>query len=314
MPEPSFAEDVRTGLTKNGQKELASKYLYDDVGSALFEAITHLAEYGLTRAEQRLLRLHRTGIRRALRCPALIAELGSGDGRKARVILESLGPCGRLSYYPIDVSPSALARCSQELSGLGDLTVVGLEAPFLDGLAHAAAQRQPEQPMLVLFLGSTIGNFDRAAAISFLASIRNLLKPGDSLLLGTDLVKPIPRMLLAYDDPAGVTAAFNLNLLARVNRELGGDFDLRQFVHEARYNERERRIEMHLRSRRTQVVSVPAAGITITLREEETIWTEACHKFSISELPEIAAATGFLPGIVWVDDDWPYALNLWAAQ
>jgi L-histidine N-alpha-methyltransferase len=314
LPEPSFAEDVRAGLTKGGQKELPSKYLYDDVGSALFEAITCLPEYGLTRAEQRLLHRHRGEIRGAVGCPALVAELGSGDGRKARDILESLDVCGRLSYYPIDVSPSALARCSLELSGLGALTVVGLEAPFLEGLAQAVAEREPGQAMLVLFLGSTIGNFDRPAAGYFLSSIRRLLAPGDALLLGTDLVKPVEDMLLAYDDPAGVTAAFNLNLLARINRELGGDFNLRQFEHEARYIERDHRIEMHLRSRHTQVVSVRAARIKVTLREGETIWTEACHKFSAHELPTVAAKTGFRPEKIWVDEDWPFAVSLWMAR
>jgi uncharacterized SAM-dependent methyltransferase len=168
--------------------------------------------------------------------------------------------------------------------------------------------------MLVLFLGSTIGNFDRLAADHFLTGIRNLLAPGDSLLLGTDLVKPVADMLLAYDDPAGVTGAFNLNLLARVNRELDGDFNLRQFEHEARYNEKERRIEMHLRSRRTQVASIRAAGITITLREGETIWTEACHKFSLRDLPGIAAKTGFRHESQWLDDAWLYALSLWTAE
>ncbi len=314
MPEPSFAEDVRAGLTREGQKELPSKYFYDDVGSALFEAITHLPEYGLTRAEQRLLRRHRGEIRQTVGCPAMVTELGSGDGRKARAILESLRSCGQLSYYPIDVSPSALARCSQELVGLGALTVVGLEAPFLEGLQHASAARRPGQKMLVLFLGSTIGNFHRPAAERFLASIRNLLAPGDALLLGTDLVKHLDDMLLAYDDPAGVTAAFNLNLLARINRELGGDFELRQFAHEARYDDREQRIEMHLRSLRRQVVSVRAAGITITLGEGETIWTEACHKFTLSGVSETAARTGFQPCRQWVDDEWPFALNLWAAE
>jgi L-histidine N-alpha-methyltransferase len=314
IPEPSFAEDVRAGLTKEGQKELPSKYLYDDVGSALFEAITHLPEYGLTRAEQRLLRRHRAEIRQAVGCPALVAELGSGDGRKARMILESLRPCGRISYYPIDVSPSALARCNRELLGLGALTVVGLEAPFLEGLAHAAAERQPGRAMMVLFLGSTIGNFDRQAAGRFLASIRKLLDPGDALLLGTDLVKPAGDMLLAYDDPAGVTAAFNLNLLARINRELGADFQLRQFEHEARYDEREQRIEMHLRSLRRQPVSVPAAGITVTLGEGETIWTEACHKFTLRGVAESAFKAGFRPDKQWVDEEWPFALNLWTAE
>lgn len=313
-PELSFAEEVRFGLTKAGQKELPSKYLYDDVGSALFEAITHLPEYGLTRAEQRLLQGHREEIRRAAGCPALVTELGSGDGRKARAILESLRVCGRLTYYPIDVSAAALVRCNRELSGLGALTVVGLEAPFLEGLARAAADREPGRTMLVLFLGSTIGNFDRPAAGRFLKSIRGLLAPGDALLLGTDLQKPAEDLLPAYDDPAGVTAAFNLNLLARINRELEGDFNLRQFEHEARFCEAEQRIEMHLRSRRLQTVSIRGARITVTLREGETIWTEACHKFSVRDLPELAAKTGFHPEEIWVDEKWPFALNLWLAK
>ncbi|MGE5570200.1 MAG: L-histidine N(alpha)-methyltransferase [Rhodospirillales bacterium] len=313
-PELSFAEEVRFGLTKAGQKELPSKYLYDDVGSALFEAITYLPEYGLTRAEQRLLQRHSEEIRRAAGCPALVTELGSGDGRKARAILESLNVCGRLTYYPVDVSAAALVRCNRELSGLGALTVVGLEAPFLEGLAHAAAEREPGRAMLVLFLGSTIGNFDRPAAVRFLKSIRGLLAHGDALLLGTDLQKPAEYLLPAYDDPAGVTAAFNLNLLARINRELGGDFNLRQFEHEARFCEAERRIEMHLRSRRLQTVSIREARITVTLRAGETIWTEACHKFSVRELPELAAKTGFHPEEIWVDEEWPFALNLWLAK
>ena len=130
------------------------------------------------------------------------------------------------------------------------------------------------------------------------------------MLLGTDLEKPVAELLLAYDDPAGVTAAFNLNLLARINRELGGDFVLRNFAHEARYRKRERRVEMHLRSKRRQSVSIREAGFTCTLKADETIWTEACHKFRVEEIPGMAARTGFVCEAQWVDSEWPFAENL----
>jgi uncharacterized SAM-dependent methyltransferase len=165
----------------------------------------------------------------------------------------------------------------------------------------------------VLFLGSTIGNFERAAGEEFLRAIRRLLRPGDALLLGTDLVKPAARLIAAYDDPTGVTAAFNLNLLARINRELGGDFALRHFTHQARYDDAHQRIEMHLVSTRRQIVSVEAAGITVIFEKGETIWTEACHKFRLAELETMAARCGFRPQAQWVDPEWPFAESLWTA-
>jgi len=158
-----------------------------------------------------------------------------------------------------------------------------------------------------------VGNFDRAAAEQFLREVRRSLLPGDALLLGTDLEKPVAEMLLAYDDPTGVTAAFNLNLLARINRELGGDFALRHFVHEAKYDKRERRIEMHLRSLRKQSVTIREAGFTCTLEKGETIWTEACHKYRVEEIPGMGARTGFVCEGQWVDGEWPFAENLWIA-
>ncbi|HYR60912.1 MAG TPA: L-histidine N(alpha)-methyltransferase, partial [Nitrospiraceae bacterium] len=167
---------------------------------------------------------------------------------------------------------------------------------------------------LVLFLGSTIGNFDPPAAENFLRDIRRHLKSGDALLLGTDVEKSVSDMLLAYDDPTGVTAAFNLNLLARINRELGGDFILRHFEHYVRYQEMDRRIEMHLRSNRNQTVSIRAADFTFTIREGETIWTEACHKFRSEEIPGIARRTGFLCEAQWIDQDWAFAENLLIAD
>src|SRR6204780_4178296 len=188
-----FAADVRTGLTKPGQKELLSKYLYDDVGSALFEVISHLPQYGLTRADERLLWRHCHGIVERLATPVSVAELGSGSGRKTRHLLEALCRRQRTAYYPIEISASALAMCERELSDIESVSILGFEREYLDGLLEVAAHRQRNQRLFVLFLGSTIGNFDRPAGLKFLAQVRRILKPGDSLLLGTDLEKPGPQ-------------------------------------------------------------------------------------------------------------------------
>jgi dimethylhistidine N-methyltransferase len=308
-----FARDVRDGLSKPGQRELPSLYLYDEIGTALFEAITLLPEYGLTRADERLLRQYAPAILERLSPPVIVAELGSGSGRKTRWVLEALAHREAVVYFPVDTSPSALAKCRQELSGVGALSIVGLEKSYLDGLSEVAGRRRPGQTLLVLFLGSTVGNFDRPAAEHFLREIRRLLRPGDALLLGTDLMKPVADMLLAYDDPAGVTAAFNLNLLARINRELGGDFVLRNFAHEARWNAKERRIEMHLRSTQTQTVTIRTADFTCALGAGETLWTEACHKYRVEEIPGMARRTGYVCEAQWVDGEWAFAENLWLA-
>ena len=269
-----FAADVRAGLTKPGQKELLSKYLYDDVGSALFEVICHLPEYGLTRADERLLRRHAGDIVDRLTGPVAVAELGSGSGKKTRQILEALCRRQRTRYYPIEISPTALAMCERELSDIDCVSILGFEREYLDGLLEVAAERRPGQNLLVLFLGSTIGNFDRMAGLKFLNQVRRILQLGDSLLLGTDLEKPVAQLLAAYDDELGVTAAFNLNLLARINRELGGDFDLAYFQHVAKINHHNRSVEMHLRSTRRQTVSIPSAELTVEFLDGETIWTE----------------------------------------
>jgi L-histidine N-alpha-methyltransferase len=309
-----FAVAVCDSLGKVGQRELPSMYLYDELGTALFEAITMLPEYGLTRAELRLLRRHARAMVEHLPPPMAVVELGSGSGRKTRWILEALADREPVTYFPIDVSAAALLKCRQELGHLGAVSMVGLERSYLEGLQEAAASRRPDQTLLVLFLGSSIGNFDPPAAENFLCEIRRQLKPGDALLLGTDIEKSVGDMLLAYDDPTGVTAAFNLNLLARINRELEGDFTLRHFEHEVRYHETNRRIEMHLRSTRNQTVSIRAAGFTFTVREGETIWTEACHKFRVEEIPGLARRTGFLCEAQWIDTEWAFAENLLLAD
>jgi dimethylhistidine N-methyltransferase len=312
-PASDFAADVRAGLTRPGQKELPSKYLYDEVGSALFEVITVLPEYGLTRAGLRLFQRHAHDIVERLPRPVHVAELGSGSGKKTRIILEALVRRQPATYYPIDISRTALQQAERELAQIDAVSVVGFERAYLDGLLEVAARRRAGEHILVLFLGSTIGNFDRPAGEEFLRAVRNLLQPDDCLLLSTDLEKPIPQLLLAYDDPLGVTAAFNLNLLARINRELDGDFDLLKFQHVARYDEAERRIEMHIRSREHQKVHIRLAGLRFSLRQDETIWTESSHKYNTAEVAEMAARSRFRCTAQWVDQEWPFATSLLAA-
>jgi L-histidine Nalpha-methyltransferase len=309
----AFARAVRHGLCQP-QKELPAEYFYDAIGSALFDVITLLPEYGLTRADERVIRRHAREIAWRLAPGAAIAELGSGSGSKTRPILEAMGQWQeRVSYCAIDVSRTALESCRQQLSGLRGVQMESLERSYLAGLAEFRERRRAAERLLVLFLGSSIGNFRSEEAADFLRQVRECLHPGDALLLGTDLLKAPEQLLAAYDDPAGVTAAFNLNLLARINRELGGDFDLRNFRHEARWRPAERRIEMHLVSLVSQSPTISGADCRISLEPGETIWTESCHKFDPSDLIRLAQATGFECAAQWIDCEWPFAENLWIA-
>ena len=300
---------MRAGLTKAGQKELYSKYLYDDLGSALFEAITLLPEYGLTRADLRLLDRYASLL--SGRCVNLstVVELGSGSGEKARRILPHLVQGGAITYCPIDLSSAALSRCQRDLDDIDQLKIIPFEDSYIDGLASAAMLRNPGTSMLVLFLGSSIGNFDPPVAESFLRAVRELLKPGDVLLLGTDLVKDLDRMLAAYNDPLGLTAAFNLNLLLRINRALHSNFDLKEFEHEARYNESVQRIEMHLRSKSDQTISINR-NFSLSLKKDETIWTESSYKFHPEQVRTMAGRAGFTCELQWLDEEWPFAQSL----
>jgi len=308
-----FCSDVIVGLGNPGQKELPSKYLYDEIGSSLFDVICLLPEYGLSRAGIRLLQHYAGEIIDRVPGPAIVAELGSGSGTKTRWLLEALARRQRVNYYPIDISSSALARCQQELGQLEMVTLVGFERAYLDGLQEVAARRKQGDRLLLLFLGSTIGNFDRPAGDQFLRDVRSVLQEGDALLLATDLQQPVPVLKLAYDDPIGVTAAFNKNLLARINRELDADFDLSRFEHVVRYDEAERRVEMHLRSKEWQRISIRKAGFRFYMREGETIWTESSHKYDAAEVIQMGERTGYRCDAQWIDSEWPLAQSLFFA-
>ena len=309
-----FAADVRAGLTKAGQKELPSKYFYDALGSKLFEAITDLPEYGLTRADERLLKEHAHEMAASIPGDVMVSELGSGSGKKTRWILEALSRRRHTFYYPIEISPGALAVCQRELVDIDSVSIVGLERQYLDGLLEVAARRRAGQRIFVLFLGSTIGNFSPPADTRFLQDIRRILEPGDALLLGTDLEKPVSQLISAYDDALGVTAAFNLNLLARINRELDGGFVLQNFRHEARFNPQTASVEMHLCSLCRQTVPVRSAGFSAAFREDESIWTENSHKYSLEEITCMAHAAAFRCEAQWIDAEWPFAETLLRAE
>ena len=308
-----FALDIAEGLSLRGQKKLAPRWFYDDLGSALFEAITLLPQYGLTRADERLLRTYAADLAHLTGMVDLVVELGSGNGRKTRYILEALArEQPSIEYRPIDVSPAALALCEKQLGDTADVQPV--VADWVQGLDDVVRARRPEQPLLLLFLGSSIGNVDRDAIPGFLKNIRALLEPGDFFLLGADLMQDPETLLAAYDDPLGITGAFNLNLLRRMNDELGADFDLQSFAHTARWNAGCRRVEMHLLCYRDSVVNIEALGKAFEFRAGETIWTESSHKFTVEELESFALACGFEPVITWVDTEWPFAETLWSVE
>lgn len=304
-----FAEDVRSGLSAS-PKWLPSKYFYDAVGSSLFDTICFLPEYGLTRADERVLRGCAPELAGILPLKLDVAELGSGSGRKTRYILDAVSRREPLSYYPIEISAAALATCERELNTVDNVDIKSIQSEYLTGLSHLSQGRVQNRHLLVLFLGSTIGNFERPEDCRFLREVRQILKPGDYFLLGADLLKPLPLLLAAYDDPIGVTAAFNLNLLARINRELGADFDIRQFDHVASFNSKTGSIEMHLRSRCRQYVTIPQAECMADFAEGETIWTESSHKYSREELVQLAANSGFTIEAQWIDAEWPFAETL----
>jgi len=287
-------------------RQLPSRLLYDGLGSALFDAICHLPWYRVTRAETALLAKHGRQMLEGLPRPLGVAELGCGNGEKLAVLLgHSHDQVQRVQL--IDISAAALEHASQRLASSG-LPVTTFESTYEEGLNRLSAWRG-RTPWLVLCLGSNIGNFDPPAARAFLQRIRRSLRLGDALLLGIDLVKPERELLQAYDDPLQVTAAFNRNLLVRLNRELGATFELDGFRHRAVWHARERRVEMHLVSTRRQVVRIGAANLELTFEPDDWIWTESSYKWDVDAVREEGVAAGFRAAGQWVEHEGGFALT-----
>jgi L-histidine Nalpha-methyltransferase len=307
----SLADEVRYYL-QLAPRQLPSRLLYDALGSALFDAICHLPWYRITRSELSLLRQQASTIGRALGSSGRLVELGCGNGEKLATLLAHAG-MHRVHAHLIDLSDAALVHSSQILATLEgmDVHVTTHQATYEDGLL--ALSPNDTHPTLIALLGSNIGNFDPPGAAEFLELIRAALRPCDYLLLGADLVKPADQLVVAYDDPLGVTAAFNKNLLLRMNTELGANFDLDAFSHRAIWNGDASRVEMHLVSRKTQDVRVSQSDLQMRLEEGETIWTESSYKYEPDGVGQLVEPAGFVQLHQWIDDEARFALTLFQA-
>ncbi|MBU8542108.1 MULTISPECIES: L-histidine N(alpha)-methyltransferase [Roseomonadaceae] len=303
----ALLSDALAGLTAP-RKTLPCKWLYDAEGTRLFEAITRLPEYYPTRTEIRILDQHGPEIARAVGPGAVVVEFGPGDGVKAVQLLEALE--APRAYLPVDIAAEWLDQVAERVEAASPTlpvrpVVADFTRPF-DLPAHGGGSAA----RLGFFSGSTIGNFEPAEAVAFLARARTTLGPGGRLLLGADLVKGEAVLEAAYDDSAGVTAAFNLNLLTRLNREAGADFDIGGFLHKARWNPARERVEMHLVARHAQ--SVRLGGQTIRFAAGESIHTESSHKYRAEGLRALAAAAGWRDAAMWTDPD--RLFSVWLLQ
>jgi L-histidine N-alpha-methyltransferase len=304
----SIGREVREGLSRE-PKRLPSKYFYDERGSRLFERITELPEYYLTRAELSLLERRAGEIARIAR-PEELVELGSGLATKTRLLIEACLAEGTLErYVPIEVSREIAEQTALRLARIyPGLAIHALVGDFADFDEHLG-RTEGGGPRTIALLGSTLGNYPEPDAIRFLAKVASLLGPRDTLLLGTDLVKDRDTLEAAYNDREGVTAEFNRNILNVINHHLDGDFDPRAFEHVARYDEKEARIESFLRSTRKQTVRLAAIGFEVTFERGELLWTEVSCKYTRESLSRILAAAG-LHLEHWLADERVYALSL----
>lgn len=298
--------EVREGLSRT-PRELSPKYFYDERGSRLFEEITRLPEYYLTRAEREILVARAGEIVRDV-MPKTLVELGAGSAAKTRILLDALvDRLVEVTYVPVDVSEEFLAETGRtlmaEYPSLRVVPVVG------DISASIDVPRTVEGPVLFAFLGSTIGNFDAASANALLRRVRGQMRPGDRLLLGTDLRKDVAILNAAYNDAAGITAEFNRNMLRVLNAELGADFDVEQFEHRAFYNEREHRIEMHLHAVGDQVVHIPGMP-AFTVCNGQSIRTELSHKHDRHSVDALAAVARMRVARWFTDGEQRFALSI----
>lgn len=309
----SFADDVRRGLTTS-PKQLFPKYFYDELGSQLFEAICLLPEYYLTRAENEIFADYSDEIVNEIFAEKVsLIEMGSGSASKTRLIIEALlKRQEELLYIPVDISVTALEQSSRVLlQSYPRLRINAYASDYYDGIKALA--KDERQRSLALFLGSNIGNFNPEEAHTFLRAMRGVLKVGDALLLGADLRKKRETLEDAYDDSLGVTAAFNLNLLARINRELEADFNLRAFHHEVIYNEELGRVEVYIASDLAQTIRIGRLNLEIHFAEGERIHTENSHKYDLEGLSQLARATGYTRARTWLDRREQFSSNLFVA-
>lgn len=309
--------DVSVGLSSN-PKELPPKWFYDDRGSELFDRITHLDEYYPTRREREILEREASAIVAASGADCLV-ELGSGTSTKTRILLDAFASAGQLQrYVPFDNSEATLRGAAADLAATyPGLRIHGVVGDFEHHLGHLpldAARippdRAPRAPAMVMLLGGTIGNFSPGKRPAFLDAVAGAMQPGDTFLLGTDLVKDVGRLTAAYDDASGITAQFNLNVLSVLNRRLGADFDLDAFVHEAVFDADEEWIEMRLRSSRTQTVHIPALEMTVDFVAGERMRTEISAKFRPQRIRAELDLAGFAVEHTWTDAAGDYALTL----
>lgn len=309
----AFVSDVRAGLTAQ-HKYLLPKYLYDELGSQLFEAICLLPEYYPTRAENEIFARDAEEIVRAFDGHKMLLEMGSGSATKTSCLIEALlNRQPDLLYVPVDISATALETSSRVLlQSYPELRIEAYAGDYYEGLA-ALGERPAGSRTLALFLGSNIGNFDPDESYQFLRAMRRVLHEGDALLLGADLKKEASLLEAAYDDALGVTAAFNLNLLARINRELDANFDLRAFKHQASYNETAGRVETYLVSLFSQTVHLDKLSLDVSFDVGERIHTENSYKYDLEDLSRMAAETGFRRARTWLDRREQFSSNLFVA-
>ncbi len=309
IPEDHFADDIRESLACK-QKWVGSHYLYNAVGSDFFEQICDLPEYYPTRLETRILTNQASALLDSCPDNLEIVELGSGSSRKTRhLIEESLSRQEELHYHAIDISEDAIDLAAEQLvSHYGKLQFNGLIGDFADGLQYLSDH--DGGPRLVLFLGSTIGNLTKEQVGDLLTLLRQHLRPGERFLIGFDLIKDLDILIPAYNDSQKVTAGFNKNVLARMNRDLDADFDLEAFEHRATFNSKRSRVEMHLVSKKAQVVRLRAIDMEVAFRKEETIHTENSYKFTLPSMTETLREHGFRTLNVHTDEKQWYCVLL----